>query len=272
MVGGTSIGSAFAATYALMLSPDEALEKVEEILVRGKAFGKLTVPIYSFIEHKHFESKIRGFFSDIDIEDLPINYYAATTSLTQNDLHVMRTGPVWQAVRSSCSIPGVLPPFIKANGEVLIDGAVIDNIPVDAMRSLKPGQNVVLNLPSTSGWKVKSDYKKLPGRWGVLKGLFFPWTKPRSYFPGIFSILNRAMIVNAARRFSLLDKQDDIFLVSKTLRGMSLFSWKKGREQFELSYQQMCMALEAATGGSRDGELEMLRQAASKLRGNEHRV
>ena len=56
-----------------------------------------------------------------------------SANLTSGTAVVHREGPLWLWLRASCAIPGVLPPVLH-RGQVLVDGAVINNLPTDVMR------------------------------------------------------------------------------------------------------------------------------------------
>ena len=261
MVGGTSIGSAMSALYALGHNADEALSQMEETFVRRNAMGKYTIPFYSVMSHKNFDDALIEATDGIEIEDLPINYFAVATSLSRNKLHIIRKGPLWQAIRASCSIPGIMPPYINQDGEALIDGALMDNIPVKTIRALKPGLNIVMNFAPLKTWKINSDYKEMPRGWPLLKQLILK-RKPKKYYPNIFTVMLRTMVTNTELRFSRIAQKDDIFLEPKQLRGMELLSWKKSREQFNLSYEQMRLALKDAKVESQQDRVEALRETA----------
>jgi len=268
MIGGTSVGSAMAALYTLGYAPNEALSKLEDMFIKKKALAKYSIPLYSFIDHLHFDNAVKDAARDVDIEDLPINYFALATNLSQNSLEIIRNGPVWQAVRSSCSIPGVLPPYINENKDVLIDGAVMDNTPIRTMRSLKSGSNIIMNFKPSDTWKVNSDYEGLPRGWALLKQIVLPKQKNRKYYPTIFSVLSRTMVTNTAKRFSEIDKKNDVFLEPNRLQKMGMMNWKKARQQFEMSYQQMNDALHHIDSDLEGDKIDVLRKVAQTMKIN----
>ncbi len=243
ILGGTSVGSAITGLSALGYTPDKALTQLEEMFITKKVFKKYTAPLYSFIDHKYFDHELRKAAKNIAIEDLPINYFAVATNLSLNQLQVIRKGPLWKAVRASCSIPGILPPYLTKNGEVLIDGAVMDNTPIKTLRSMKSGPNVVMNFTPMKAWKVNSRYDDIPRGFALLRKIFLPKSTSSKYFPTIFAILSRTMVTNTEKRFSEIDQKDDIFLEPKRLPRMGMMNWKKSQEQFDLSYKQMKTAL-----------------------------
>jgi predicted acylesterase/phospholipase RssA len=86
---------------------------------------------------------IRDGSDGMDIEDTWINGFCVSTNLTRGEVEVHRSGPGWFAIRSSFSIPGVFPPMRNADGDILVDGGVLDNLPVGIMRSIHDGIRVI---------------------------------------------------------------------------------------------------------------------------------
>lgn len=266
-VGGTSVGSAMAAALALGLDPDDIMVQCEDIFLRSKAMSRLTVPRYSLLDHSRLDEAFRKHYGGFDVEDLHINFFAVSTNLTHNDVTVIREGPLWQAIRASTAIPGVFPPFLRDDGEVLIDGGLIDNVPVDAMRNLKAGSNVVLNFLPGKPWMVRAKYEDFPNRWQALHTLV---RKPKAgvaRHPTAFSVLARAMVVNARKLLRQIDVGDDVLLNISVLRGMSFMDWKRGRELFETTYSQIAglLAQHSGTASTHAEKLDRLRGVAASL-------
>lgn len=245
MAGGTSIGAAMASVLALGMGTDQAIEKCEQIFLKSKTMNRMTVPIYSFLDSNALDEQLKHHIGEIDIEDTPLNFFSVATSLSNNDVAVMRTGPIWKAVRASTSLPGVFPPLITDDGEVLIDGGLLDNVPIDVMRHLKVGPNVVFNFKRAKDWRVKTPYEELPGRWSLLARTLKLSPKKRPRFPRIASILTRSMIVSARRLMENTDTTGDVVIDLSPLPGMGFLEWKKGRRQFETAYEDMCKRLDA---------------------------
>lgn len=249
MIGGTSAGAAVGGAIAMGLEPDRVMDLCEDVFVTSKALKKLTVPLYSVIDHHTLDRSMKEHYGPSRIEDLPLNFFAAATSLTRHDLSILRQGELWRAVRASGSIPALLPPMLSDDGEVFIDGALIDNVPISAMRDLKAGPNLVFNFRQENEWRVRSSYDQLPGRFGAFVRLFVK-RKPR--FPKVFSILSRTMIVSSRRQLEHVSTEGDVVIELATPHGMGFLDWTKGRRYFERSYREMSAALAFAARASDD--------------------
>lgn len=266
-VGGTSVGAAMAGALALGLEPDDIMEQCEDIFLRSKAMSRLTFPRFSLLDHSVLDAAFRKHYGGMDVEDLHLNFFAVSTNLTHNDITVIREGPLWQAIRASTAIPGVFPPFLREDGEVLIDGGLIDNVPIDAIRQLKAGSNVVLNFFPGKPWMVRAAYEDFPGRIKALTSLVRKPKKGVPSHPTAFTVLARAMVVNARKLVRQIDVGEDVLLNISVLRGMSFMDWKRGRELFETSYSKIADMLrnDSTEGNSHAVRLERLRAVAAAL-------
>ena len=236
-VGGTSMGAAMAAAYAMGRAPNEVIDVVETIFVKNKAMSRLAVPRFGLIAHHDFDEQLKIHFEGLNVEDLPIGFFCVTTNLSYNEMSVVREGPLWEAVRKSTSIPAIFPPFVDANGEVFIDGALMDNSPIATMHQIKPGPNLVLDFYNPAPWIVRAKYADLPKRIKSLTGMLRRGKNGRMRFPSIFRVLSRTMVLNSHYRQQDALRATDISLVLRPIRGMGFLDWKKGKRQFEHAYE-----------------------------------
>ena len=125
-------------------------------LLRGVTFenGRIvdsTLPSVAVARGKRLTDAMRDGYGDLGIEDLWTEFFCVSTDLTEGEVHVHTTGPVWEAVRSSIAIPGVLPPMRSARGHVLVDGGVLDNVPTAAMKdTYAPKTLIAIDLRARS--------------------------------------------------------------------------------------------------------------------------
>lgn len=162
--GGTSGGAAMAAAFALGSSADEIERATADIFVRRRAMWRWTLPRYSLLDHTVLEAALKEHYTDRDIADLPLPFYAVSTNLTRHETMVHRDGPLWQAIRASSAIPALLPPVISGDGDMLVDGCLVDNVPVAPMHELKLGPNVVVDLMVPQADRVERPAGDLPAR------------------------------------------------------------------------------------------------------------
>ncbi|MEM1133904.1 MAG: cyclic nucleotide-binding and patatin-like phospholipase domain-containing protein [Pseudomonadota bacterium] len=232
-IGGTSAGAAMGGAIAQGLSVDETLDQMEAMFIKAKAMKRFTVPVHSLLDPAVFDHELSTRYSRKDIADQPLGFFAISTNLSTNDLFIHRHGPLWEAVRASGSLPTILPPFIDSDGNILIDGGVLDNIPVTVMRKIKPGPNIVVGLGDTStAWRIDAEYNALRSRVRLARDVLLRRPAPDD-FPSIVDIMSRSMVVASRIASRSMLSDDDILLQPPIIEGMQILDWHLGREQAE---------------------------------------
>ncbi len=266
IIGGTSVGSAMGGAFALGVPAEEIGPRVEKIFVKSGAMRRVTIPKFAFLDHKVLDAALREHFYDDPIEDLWTPYYAVAADLSSMEKTVIRRGPLWEAIRASSAIPGVLPPFFSRDGRMLVDGGCIDNMPFRTMHGLKSGPNVIVNVQKATNKLVHVDYEKLPGRAELLRKTVVPFGKktgPR--VPGVISTVMRSLLVGQSDMLADLDPTD-LMIRPPGLKGAGFLAWNQHKLFYEIAYKKA-----AEIFGGRDDEadqtaLTALRQAADGSR------
>lgn len=236
MMGGTSGGSAMAAAFAMGTSPEDIVEATHEMFVRRKALRRYTWPQFSLLDHTHFDRQLQAHYGDIAIEDLWIPYFAISTNLSRHSIHCHRRGPLWAAVRSSGSIPGLLPPYYTPDGEMLVDGALMDNVPIGVMHELKRGPNVVVSFERPQLQRFEVNYAALPSRSELLMRFVLPFRRsPAPPAPSLRQVIVRALMANR-HGFERHLQPTDLLLVPPLLEHMSVMDWGRHRELYQATY------------------------------------
>ncbi|PVU88135.1 hypothetical protein BB561_006010 [Smittium simulii] len=149
MVGGTSIGAFFAGLYA-QESDSVAIWRrsksfTNHIQSFWRTFFDLTWPILSYTSGNEFNRALWKIFKDVEIEDLWLPFYCVTTNVTHSKVEVHTSGYLWKYCRASMSLSGFLPPLCDNNGQMLVDGGYLDNLPVKYMYN-ELGANVIFAI------------------------------------------------------------------------------------------------------------------------------
>jgi NTE family protein/lysophospholipid hydrolase len=199
MVGGTSIGALIAAGFATELSVDEMVSLAQAFASPRKLLDR-TVPITSLMVGRKVTALYREIFGDVAIEDLWMPLFTVSSDLTRAATVVHRRGPVWTGVRASTAIPAIFPPLLGEDNEVLVDGNVMNNMPLDLMREDCEGGTVIgVNpMPTTDKVKAYSFGSSLSG-WDALLGRL-GWFGTRTRAPSILGLAMRATEINSANR------------------------------------------------------------------------
>ena len=141
-VGGVSIGALVGGGAAREQSFEDLGGLLRDAVVTSSPFD-VTFPAVSLAAGKRVTRHLQNAADGLDMEDTWRPFFCVSTNLTRGRLEVHRTGPGWHAIRSSFSIPGVFPPVRTPDGDLLVDGGVLDNLPVGIMRAEHPGISVV---------------------------------------------------------------------------------------------------------------------------------
>ncbi len=144
-IAGTSMGSVVGGAYA-MGKMDEFKEWMLSI-DRRKAFSLVdfTFSKQGLVEGDKVFNAMKEFIPDTDIKDLRIPYAAVAVDLNKMEEVVFRSGSLYEAMRASVAIPTVLKPVEKGDA-LLVDGGVMNNIPVDVVERSRKDILVVVNV------------------------------------------------------------------------------------------------------------------------------
>ena len=238
MVGGTSIGSVIAGQVALGLSREEIIDVNLRFLSR-KPFAQYTVPMLALLNARRLQDGIQIAAGDTRIEDLWINYFAVSANLTTTEMVVHDRGSLWEAVRASVSLPGILPPFARGL-HLLVDGSVINNLPGDVMRQRGGGSVIAVNVSSTDDLRLPPS--GIPSEWQIFWNKLLPFTRP-VLVPGLAAIVMRTLLLASANRTALVERDADLVL-KPPLNAYGLLEFKKIHAIVDVGYRY---TLEAAS-------------------------
>lgn len=135
-IGGTSMGAAMGGLLALHKNWeifDETARSVMKVFKETRAYRYLTIPLVSVLSGEVLTKITQKKLSPYQIEDLAVNFFCVVSNLSKIQKEIKTTGTLWEWVRASVSIPGVVPPLEK-QGDIYVDGSVCANLPVQDMR------------------------------------------------------------------------------------------------------------------------------------------
>ena len=144
-IGGCSIGSFIGALHALGLEPAEMRTRCHDELVRRSPFNDYTLPRVSLIRSRKAGRMLERVFDDELMEELRTSFFTVSADLLASRTVVHRRGLVLEAVGASMSIPGLVPPLSQP-GRLLVDGGVLNNLPVDVMDADDEGPIVAVDV------------------------------------------------------------------------------------------------------------------------------
>jgi NTE family protein len=152
LVVGTSVGSLIGAIYASNRDSFE-LEWTAFQLEREDLFdfGIMNAVMgMGYAKGEKLEAFVRSKVKQETIEQLAIPFAAVATDLNWGTAVVMDRGSIAKAVRASSAIPGVFEP-VQHLGKLLVDGGVVDNIPIDVARAKGADLVVAVDISENVG-------------------------------------------------------------------------------------------------------------------------
>jgi len=264
MVGGTSIGALISAAYAAGISV-AAMRGLAETFASPKKLLDRTLPVVALMVGRKVTTFYRKLFGDLLIEDLWTPCFGVSSGLSRARAVVQRRGLVWRIVRASTALPAIFPPLLDDDGEVLVDGCVMNNMPLDVMRAQCEGGTVLgvnpmptrdkqknYNFgPSISGWRA------LLARFGIMSA--------GMRAPLIIGSVMRATEINSANRMRQVPfRQLADLLVEPAVEAYAILAFEQYAPIIDIGYEatKAQVASWQAPGGQDNGNART--QAAAR--------
>jgi NTE family protein len=215
-LGGTSMGAVIAAGVALEWDLAELIARMRDAFVERNPLSDFTVPLIALLRGKKASERLREHFGDTRIEQMPKPFFCVSSDLTTGRIHVHRTGLLWRALRASVALPGILPPVTEER-HLLVDGGVMNNLPVDVMAAQARGPIIASDVTGEVDFYVADTrYGERPV-WSLL------WQRMRGS-PSIVSILMRSGTVGSEAQRRIVREQADL-LFEPPLPEIGLRDW-----------------------------------------------
>ena len=234
-VAGTSMGGIVAAGIAMEWDIPELTERVRDAFVVNKPLSDFTIPLIALFRGAKVSALLQKHFGDIRIEDLPKPYFCVSSDLTSGRDYVHRTGLLWRALRASVALPGIIPP-VTEGGHLLVDGGVMNNLPVDVMAAEARGPIVAVDVAGEIDLRADDE------RYGERSILSLIAQRMRGS-PSIISILMRAGTVGSDLQRRSVRAQAD-FLYEPPLDGVGMRDWKFFEQAIAQGYAHAMLEIE----------------------------
>jgi predicted acylesterase/phospholipase RssA/CRP-like cAMP-binding protein len=236
LIGGNSMGALIAAQFACGVSLDDIVSRTREFASGGE---RPAIPLISIVSGKRVSRDLQRMFGDQACDGQWIPFFAAACNLTKGRTTVQDSGPIWRAVLASNSPAGLFPPVLL-NGDMLVDGAILENVPVDAMRMRLGtplerrrgnGTIIAIDVDVQEAMAVDPSLTRLSA-WSTLKAYFSPKAHPS---PTIADILYRAGHIGGLNQRSRTIAQADYYL-EPPVADFSMMSYRKADEIADVGY------------------------------------
>lgn len=233
LVGGTSMGSYLAAAIGLGYDSKRTLEILVDSL--GAVPKDKTIPIVSLLSGERTARVLLSHTGLRDIEDLWIPFFCVSANLTRARVEVHREGPLAKSLLASSRVPGIFPPIVS-DGDLLVDGGIINNVPVDVMRAWAPcGYVIASDVSAEVDMGGIPDYGLAVSGWRALRN----WLKPRSKrqaLPSVLTVLLRTVEFGGTAYEAHHLELADLYL-RPPVSGFSVIDHRRGGEMAEVAYR-----------------------------------
>uniref|UniRef100_A0A673KRH6 lysophospholipase n=1 Tax=Sinocyclocheilus rhinocerous TaxID=307959 RepID=A0A673KRH6_9TELE len=240
IVGGTSIGSFIGALYAEERSAVRVKQRAREWSKAMNSVFKtvldLTYPITSMFSGSAFNTSISKVFEDKQIEDLWLPYFNVTTDITASAMRVHKDGSLWRYVRASMTLSGYLPPLCDPkDGNLLMDGGYINNLPADIARNIGTKTVIAIDVGSQDETDLCNYGDSLSGWWLLWKRIN-PWAE-KVKVPDMAEIQSRLAYVSCVRQLELVKKSAYCEYIRPPIDRFKTMDFGKFDEIYDVGYQ-----------------------------------
>ena len=236
--GGTSMGAIVAASLAMGWSDDEMELRIRKAFVESNPLGDYVLPVVALTRGRRVEDRLQEHFGETMIEDLTIPFFCVSTNLAAGAVRVHRAGLLRRALRATISLPGILPPVVEDSHNLLVDGAVLKNFPVDVLKDLHRGPIIGVDVARRDGIDPE-DFRDPPG--------FMGWVAAHGWqaAPPIASLLMRAatLAIDPWEGRSGAD-----LLIAPEMPDIDMRDWKRFDEAVASGYEAAVAALQRPHG------------------------
>ena len=215
-VGGASMGALVGALRAMGWNCDKIIRETCEACTG--VFGDLTFPFIAFKTGRKFSEAVRKLYGEIQIEDLWLPFFCISANLNRSQLRIHNRGSLAKAILAGTRAPGVFPPIVY-EGELHVDGGVINNVPVDIMKTfLNGGIAVGVDVSPPHELHETNDYGDVVEGWEAFWNRFNPFARKRVYTPSILLVMIRTLEFSGIAYKSHRIEFADIYLYPELLK------------------------------------------------------
>jgi NTE family protein/lysophospholipid hydrolase len=252
-IGGTSMGAVIAAQYALGWGWETMARINREEWPRCEPQKNYTLPLVALNSARRMDQMLRRMFGAADIQNLKTKFFCVSTNLTTADAKIHGEGPLWKAVRASVSIPGIGPPAIE-NGEIFVDGGLVNNLPVDIMKKFCPGFVFAVDVSEQLEFNSKLKESYTVSGWKLLGQRMNPFSNPPD-IPSMLNILYRTTTVGSIRFLEAAKRAAD-YCLDPPVRDFGVFDWRSIDRIIDIGYRYALRKLDDSSTDLRVGRFE----------------
>ncbi len=200
-IAASSTGTGVASSYLISKNYQDMLRLVKKMVSnteKSTSWRSITLPLVSLYDCSAITHSLEQVFGQKLIEDLEIPYYTVISNLSTGEEILENKGLMWQAIRSSASLPGLFPPFVK-NGQLLMDGGLMNNLPTDHMRAIFGPKAIIIASDLGVVKEDKTEYSFTPSL-TFREATVSLFTKEH-HFPSLFGTFLKSVLLGSQDRY-----------------------------------------------------------------------
>jgi predicted acylesterase/phospholipase RssA len=150
-IAGSSVGAAIAGIYAMSRDGAELEERTYAEFVARNPFNDWAIPTHALTRGVRVRGSVARVTGDAVLEGLSRQLTLVSSDLVSRTRLAHRRGPLDDAIVASLRLPVLFPPIPTEDGRLLMDGGVLDNLPVDVLLERDEGPVVAVNVSMGGG-------------------------------------------------------------------------------------------------------------------------
>ena len=231
---GTSAGAIVSGMMLVSRDLQDFME-LSNLLSDSLRFNEYTIPFASLLSSRSLTHILQTIFGTIKMEDLDRMLMCISADLVSVSEVVIHRGLIWRCMRATAAIPGIYPP-VHDGDRLLIDGGVVNNLPVDVMRDYLDGTGkiIAVDISEVDEHEVTYNYPlDLNWRW-ILRNKIFS-RRSDFHLPPLASTLLKGMVLASDLKSLRNMKLSDV-AIRPPLSGFGMLDPSKKHEMMNMGY------------------------------------
>ncbi len=173
---------------------DVAKEVVRHAFVDLAPFAAFSLPFHSLMQKDAVERPAKYLSGKRWIEDLWLPFFCVSCNIgVGGGRMIHERGRLWRALCATTALPGVLPPVVM-NGKILVDGGVVDNVPIGPMRDRMAGLVIAVDVGAAHSELIGKKVLDLPVNMTVILSHLHPLLEPITV-PSLLTVVTSTMVL-----------------------------------------------------------------------------
>jgi NTE family protein len=225
-VAGCSGGAWVGAQFAMGRSPEEIRFHCHEEFVKRNPLNDYTLPLVALTRSLKGNAMMDRVFGDVRFEELSREFFCVSCDMISSELVVHRHGRLWPAVAASMTLPGYLPP--KAlDGRLLLDGGVLNNLPVDVMASSGEGPVIASDVSARYQPPAMRPQRGRRPRTAAFAARLRRWVVGTdALLPGFGETVVRSILLGSTDTAESAARYADV-VIEPAVAGVGLLAWDR---------------------------------------------